>query len=72
LSEIIRGRRRITAATALRLGKLFGVSPRFRLGLQDDYDLEEQQEQLERIRGIGAWSASSITCFLSFRGGKGM
>ena len=32
LSEIIRGRRRITAATALRLSKYFGVSPRFWLG----------------------------------------
>jgi len=46
LSEIIRGRRRITAGTALRLGKYFGVSPRFWLGLQDDYDLEEEQAQL--------------------------
>ncbi len=46
LSEIIWGRRRITAATALRLGKYFGVSPRFWLGLQNDYDLEEEQEQL--------------------------
>ena len=46
LSAIIRGRRRVTAATALRLGEYLGVSPRFWLGLQDDYDLEEEQEQL--------------------------
>ncbi len=60
LSEIIRGRRRITAATALRLGKYFGVSPRFWLGLQTDYDLEEEQEQiagsLNEIPTISAFS----------------
>ena len=60
LSAIIRGRRRVTAATALRLGKYLGVSPRFWLGLQDDYDLEEEQEQLagslEEIPTISAGS----------------
>jgi addiction module HigA family antidote len=60
LSEIIRGRRRITAATALRLGKYFGVSPRFWLGLQDDYDLEEEQKQLAgSLEEIPTISASS-------------
>ncbi len=39
-SEIIKGNRRITADTALRLSKYFGNSPKFWLGLQDDYDLE--------------------------------
>ena len=47
ISEIMRERRRITADTALRLGKYFGVSPRFWLGLQDDYDLEEEREAIE-------------------------
>lgn len=41
VSEIIKGRRRITADTALRLSKYFGTSSKFWLGLQDDYDLEE-------------------------------
>jgi antitoxin HigA-1 len=60
ISEIIRGRRRITAATALRLGKYFGVSPRFWLGLQDDYDLEEEQEQLgSSLEGIPTVFTSS-------------
>lgn len=45
--EIIRERRRITADTALRLGKYFGVSLRFWLGLQDDYDLEEDLAAFE-------------------------
>jgi plasmid maintenance system antidote protein VapI len=40
-SEIIRGKRRITADTALRLSKYFGNTVKFWLGLQDDYDLNE-------------------------------
>lgn len=43
LSEILKRRRRITADTALRLGRYFGNSPKFWLGLQNDYDLEEEQ-----------------------------
>ncbi len=41
ISEILKGNRRITADTALRLSKYFGNSAKFWLGLQDDYDLEE-------------------------------
>ena len=43
ISEIIKGARRITTDTALRLSKYFGNTPKFWLGLQDDFDLEEQQ-----------------------------
>ncbi len=43
VSEILKGNRRITADTALRLGKYFGNSAKFWLGLQDDYDLEEEK-----------------------------
>jgi antitoxin HigA-1 len=42
VSEILKGNRRITADTALRLSRYFGNSPKFWLGLQDDYDLEEE------------------------------
>jgi len=42
ISEILKGNRRITADTALRLSKYFGTSAKFWLGLQDDYDLEEE------------------------------
>ena len=42
ISEILKGRRRISADTALRLSKYFGNSAKFWLGLQDDYDLEEE------------------------------
>jgi len=43
LSEIIKGNRRITADTALRFSKYFGNSAKFWLGLQDDFDLEEEK-----------------------------
>jgi len=39
ISEIVNGKRAITADTALRLGKYFGVSPELWLDLQSDYDL---------------------------------
>lgn len=42
VSEILKGKRRITADTALRLSKYFGNSAKFWLGLQDDFDIEEQ------------------------------
>ena len=42
ISEILKGNRRITADTALRLSKYFGNSPKFWLGLQNDYDIEEE------------------------------
>ncbi len=47
ISEIIKGNRRITADTALRFAKFFGVSAKFWLGLQDDYDLEEEELEKE-------------------------
>ncbi|MEP0132086.1 MAG: HigA family addiction module antitoxin [Eudoraea sp.] len=47
VSEIIKGNRRITADTALRLSKYFGNSAKFWLGLQDDYDIEEERETKE-------------------------
>ena len=39
ISEIVNGKRSITADTALRLGKYFGVSPETWLNLQSDYDM---------------------------------
>ena len=56
VSEITKGRRRITADTALRLSKYFGNSPKFWLGLQDDYDIEEEgqliAEELKAIKKV--------------------
>ena len=44
ISAIIKGNRAVTADTALRLSKYFGTSVKFWLGLQDDYDLEEERK----------------------------
>lgn len=56
ISEIIKGRRRITADTALRFSKYFGTTPKFWLGLQDDYDIEEGQhlisDELNEIKTL--------------------
>jgi len=48
ISQIIKGNRRITADTAIRFAKYFGTSAKFWLGLQDDYDLEEERSQKEQ------------------------
>ncbi len=42
ISEIIKGNRRITADTALRFSRYFGNSAKFWLGMQDDFDIEEE------------------------------
>ncbi|MBM4048913.1 MAG: HigA family addiction module antidote protein [Planctomycetes bacterium] len=47
INEIIRGRRSITADTALRLSRYFGLSERFWLNLQARYDLEVEKDRLE-------------------------
>lgn len=56
ISEIIKGNRRITADTALRLSLFFGNSAKFWLGLQDDFDIEEEkthkQKDLDLIRKL--------------------
>lgn len=56
ISEIIDKKRSITADTALRLSKYLGTSAKFWLGLQDDYDLEEESEnkkkELEEIKAL--------------------
>lgn len=56
ISEIIKGKRRITADTALRFSKFFGTTAKFWLGLQDDYDLEEENslkaKELNKIKPL--------------------
>lgn len=56
ISEIVKGNRRITADTALRLSRYFGNSAKFWLGLQDDFDIEEEtnhkKNELDNIKQI--------------------
>lgn len=50
INEIVLGKRRITADTALRLARYFGTSAKFWLGLQMDYDLDLAADELgERL-----------------------
>lgn len=48
ISEILKGNKRITADTALRLSQYFRNSAKFWLGLQDDFDLEEEKRAKEK------------------------
>jgi addiction module HigA family antidote len=54
ISQIIKGRRRISADTSLRLSRYFGNSAKFWLGLQDDFDLEEElltrKQEFQKIK----------------------
>lgn len=52
ISQIIKGNRRITADTALRLSSYFGISAKFWLGLQNDYDIEVEQESKKEILNL--------------------
>jgi addiction module HigA family antidote len=47
INEIVHGKRRITADTALRLARYFNMSAEFWLGLQMDYDLDMARDELE-------------------------
>jgi addiction module HigA family antidote len=59
VSEIIKGNRRITANTALRLSQFFGNSAKFWLGLQDDFDIEaELNQKSEEINDIKRFAAA--------------
>ncbi len=46
INEIVHGKRRVTADTALRLARFFDMSPQFWLGLQMDYDLDVAADAL--------------------------
>ncbi|MEI7814456.1 MAG: HigA family addiction module antitoxin [Coriobacteriia bacterium] len=46
INEIVLRKRRVTAKTALRLGRYFDTTPQFWLGLQADYDLDVARDEL--------------------------
>ncbi len=46
INEIVHGKRRITADTALRMARYFGTSERFWMNLQGRYDLEVERDRL--------------------------
>jgi addiction module HigA family antidote len=53
INEIVNGRRRITADTALRLARYFNMTPKYWMGLQSDYDLDLAEDEIaEKISTI--------------------
>ena len=53
INEIVHGQRRISADTALRLGRFFGTSERFWVNLQSRYDLEVEKDRIgDELDGI--------------------
>jgi len=61
VSEIVKGNRRVTADTALRLSRYFGNSAKFWLGLQDDFDLEEEEQiKSKELDSIKLYQSDSV------------
>ena len=66
VSQIIKGNRRITADTAVRLSKYFGNSAKFWLGIQDDYDIEEElNSKASILNSIPFWCQIAESIFTS-------
>ena len=60
VSAIIKGNRKITADTALRLAKYFGNSAKFWLGIQDDFDIEEGNNNLKnKLNAISQYEGNA-------------
>ena len=47
INEIVKGRRRVTADTAMRLARFFKMTPEYWMGLQANYDLDVVRDELE-------------------------
>jgi antitoxin HigA-1 len=61
ISPIIKGKRSITADTALRFAKFFGNSAEFWMGLQDDFDLENEKYKIEdELNSINSVAESGL------------
>ena len=57
VNEIVHGKRAVTADTALRLARYFGVSPQFWMGLQADYELEAAEQSARDLKDIKTMAA---------------
>lgn len=61
ISEIVKGNRRITTDTALRLSKYFGNSAKFWLGVQVDFDIEEEKSnKLQELKDIPIYKKKDV------------
>lgn len=62
ISEILHGKRAVTADTALRFSKFFGNSPEFWINLQSGYDLRVKRKELHQVlKGIRKHRAARKT-----------
>lgn len=57
VNEIVLGKRAVTADTALRLGRYFGTTPQFWMGMQADHDLEAAEQNAQDLKNIKAMAA---------------
>jgi len=55
ISQLIKGKRSLSADTALRLGKFFSVSPEFWLNIQTQFDLEQEKENNKAYNSISPY-----------------
>ena len=60
ISEIVRGRRGVTADTALRLGRLLGTTAEFWLGLQSEFDLRIARRDFGRAISVAVSPLRSV------------
>ncbi len=63
INEIVKGNRSITADTALRISRYFGVSAEFWMGLQMDYDLDVAADKMKQVleRDVKVLSPSGVS-----------
>jgi addiction module HigA family antidote len=54
INEIVHGKRRVSADTALRLARYFGTTDLFWVNLQNRFDLEVEKDALDRIQPLRA------------------
>jgi addiction module HigA family antidote len=69
INEIVRGKRAITADTALRLARYFGTTPRFWLNLQAQYELDIETDRLgdrldREVAAHASWTPRATTVML--------
>jgi addiction module HigA family antidote len=64
IGEIIRGKRSISVATALRFARFFGNSPEFWINLQNHFEIEEKRKLIDKeLKSIKPFSAPAASAY---------
>ena len=62
LGQLVKGKRGMTAESAVKLGKFFGIAPEFWMNLQSLYDIEEAQKQYKKdLKAIHSIQEQAVT-----------